>query len=89
MPLQVAEVMVAVAVAPVGAGDLLFPPSSPSSSSSSSSSSTTSPFVSFWWVCLNAYSSSWFLFNKITDATKYILYSKQRKIRRKGKINKK
>ena len=44
LPLQVAEVM--VAVAPVGAGDLLFPPSSPSSSSSSSSS-TTSPFVFF------------------------------------------
>lgn len=44
LPLQVAEVMVAVAVAPVGAGDLLFPPSS---LSSSSSSSTTSPFVFF------------------------------------------
>jgi len=36
LPLQVAEVV--LAVAPVGAGDLPFPPSS---------SSTTSPFVSF------------------------------------------
>ena len=40
LPLQVAEVV--LAVAPVGDGDLPFPPSS-----SSSSSSTTSPFVSF------------------------------------------